>query len=90
MESLGCYVRLLPWGQTCTGLSKGRGLTGIGHSYNRYLAIASRVVRRSLQDDKRIAAEKRGEMELRFAKWEVRGNHLCRMALIPWIKHMQR
>jgi len=40
-------------------------------SYNRYLAIAARVVRRSLKDDLRIQAEKRGEMELRFAKWEV-------------------
>lgn len=41
------------------------------HSYNRYLAIAARAVRRSLKDDKRIAAERRGEMELRFAKWSV-------------------
>lgn len=40
-------------------------------SYNRYLAIASRVVRRSLKDDKRLLAEKRGEQELRFAKWTV-------------------
>jgi hypothetical protein len=28
-------------------------------------------VRRSLKEDKRIAAERRGESELRFAKWEV-------------------
>ncbi|PSR82328.1 mitochondrial ATP synthase epsilon chain-domain-containing protein [Coniella lustricola] len=41
-----------------------------GLSYNRYLAVASRVVRRSLKDDKRLLAERRGEMELRFAKWE--------------------
>lgn len=40
-------------------------------SYNRYLAVAGRVVRRSLKDDKRLAAERRGEMELRFSKWEV-------------------
>ncbi|KAH8677708.1 mitochondrial ATP synthase epsilon chain-domain-containing protein [Xylariales sp. PMI_506] len=40
-----------------------------GLSYNRYLAVASRVVRRSLKEDKRIAAERRGESELRFAKW---------------------
>ena len=40
-------------------------------SYNRYLAIASRVVRRSLKEDKRLQAERRGEMDLRFAKWEV-------------------
>lgn len=41
------------------------------HSYNRYISVASRVVRRSLKEDKRIAAERRGESELRFAKWEV-------------------
>jgi len=28
-------------------------------------------VRRSLQEEKRIVAERRGESELRFAKWEV-------------------
>ncbi|KAK5635274.1 hypothetical protein RRF57_010986 [Xylaria bambusicola] len=38
--------------------------------YNRYLAVAARAVRRSLKDDKRVAAERRGEMDLRFAKWE--------------------
>jgi len=36
------------------------------------LTVASRVVRRSLKDDKRLIAERRGESELRFAKWEVR------------------
>ncbi|KXT04814.1 hypothetical protein AC579_10089 [Pseudocercospora musae] len=41
-----------------------------GITYNRYLAVASRVVRRSLKEDKRIVAERRGEMDLRFAKWE--------------------
>ena len=40
-------------------------------SYNRYISVASRVVRRSLKEDKRIAAERRGVSELRFAKWEV-------------------
>jgi hypothetical protein len=40
-------------------------------SYNRYIAVASRVVRRSLKEDKRVIAERRGESELRFAKWEV-------------------
>lgn len=40
-------------------------------SYNKYLSIAARVVRRSLKDDKRLAAEKRGVSELRFAKWTV-------------------
>ncbi|KAA8620536.1 Proteasome subunit alpha type [Pyrenophora tritici-repentis] len=40
-----------------------------GLTYNRYIAVASRVVRRSLKEDKRIAAERRGESELRFAKW---------------------
>ncbi|KAI0202501.1 mitochondrial ATP synthase epsilon chain-domain-containing protein [Astrocystis sublimbata] len=41
-----------------------------GLTYNRYLTVASRVVRRSLKEDKRVAAERRGEMDLRFAKWE--------------------
>lgn len=40
-------------------------------SYNRYLAIAARVVRRSLKEGPRLQAERRGEMELRFAKWQV-------------------
>jgi len=48
----------------------------IGIRYNRYLAIAARVVRRSLQEEKRVAAERRGETDLRFAKWDVRGYHL--------------
>jgi hypothetical protein len=43
------------------------------HSYNRYLAVAARVVRRSLKEEKRIAAERRGQQELRFAKWSVSG-----------------
>ena len=43
----------------------------IDHSYNRYLAVAARVVRRSLKEGERLKAERRGEMELRFAKWEV-------------------
>ncbi|EMF15449.1 uncharacterized protein SEPMUDRAFT_147336 [Sphaerulina musiva SO2202] len=41
-----------------------------GITYNRYLAVASRVVRRSLKEDQRLKAERRGEMDLRFAKWE--------------------
>ncbi|CEJ85588.1 Putative Mitochondrial ATP synthase [[Torrubiella] hemipterigena] len=41
-----------------------------GLTYNRYLAIAARAARRSLKEDKRIIAERRGGMELRFAKWE--------------------
>lgn len=40
-------------------------------SYNRYLSIAARTVRKSLKDDLRVKAEQRGQMELRFAKWEV-------------------
>ncbi|KAL1648000.1 hypothetical protein SLS58_002325 [Diplodia intermedia] len=41
-----------------------------GLTYNRYLAIASRVVRRSLKEEQRLAASRRGESDLRFAKWE--------------------
>lgn len=46
------------------------------YSYNRYLAVAARVVRRSLKEDKRLAAERRGEMDLRFAKWSVRTSRI--------------
>ncbi|OAQ97269.1 hypothetical protein LLEC1_03164 [Akanthomyces lecanii] len=41
-----------------------------GLTYNRYLAIAARTIRRSLNEEKRLAAERRGDMELRFARWE--------------------
>ncbi|EAA26885.1 hypothetical protein GE21DRAFT_2699 [Neurospora crassa] len=41
-----------------------------GITYNRYLAVASRALRRSLKEDKRIIAERRGEAaEVKFAKW---------------------
>ncbi|KAH8878985.1 hypothetical protein GQ53DRAFT_589978, partial [Thozetella sp. PMI_491] len=40
-----------------------------GITYNRYLAVASRVVRRSLKEESRLVAERRGESDLRFAKW---------------------
>lgn len=42
------------------------------HSYNRYIAVASRALRRSLKEDKRILAERRGESaDIKFAKWSV-------------------
>ncbi|CAK7566587.1 MAG: hypothetical protein SEPTF4163_004535 [Sporothrix epigloea] len=41
-----------------------------GLSYNRYLSIAGRAVRRSLKEDKRIAAERRGNLDVRFSKWQ--------------------
>lgn len=40
-------------------------------SFNRYLAVAARVVRRSLKEQPRLQAERRGDMDLRFAKWTV-------------------
>lgn len=40
-------------------------------SYNRYLAVAARAVRRSLKDGPRLQSERRGQMDLRYAKWEV-------------------
>ncbi|KAL8892125.1 MAG: hypothetical protein Q9215_000882 [Flavoplaca cf. flavocitrina] len=40
-----------------------------GLTYNRYLAVAARVVRRSLKEQPRLQAERRGEMDLKFAKW---------------------
>ncbi|KAL4917165.1 mitochondrial ATP synthase epsilon chain-domain-containing protein [Aspergillus aurantiobrunneus] len=41
-----------------------------GLTYNRYLAVAAQAVRRSLKDGPRLASERRGTMDLRFAKWE--------------------
>ncbi|EGY15868.1 uncharacterized protein VDAG_07032 [Verticillium dahliae VdLs.17] len=42
-----------------------------GITYNRFLAVSARAVRRSLKEDKRIIAERRGAVaEIRFAKWE--------------------
>ncbi|KAL1999501.1 hypothetical protein VTN02DRAFT_4431 [Thermoascus thermophilus] len=41
-----------------------------GLTYNRYLAVAARAVRRSLKEGPRVAAERRGQMDLRFAKWK--------------------
>lgn len=49
------------------------------NSYNRYLAVASRVVRRSLKEDKRILAERRGESDLRFSKWSVSSKSFFRV-----------
>jgi hypothetical protein len=50
-------------------------------SYNRYLAVAARVVRRSLKEGPRLQAERRGEMDLRFAKWEV--SYCVHQCLLP-------
>ncbi|ELR01727.1 hypothetical protein VC83_00957 [Pseudogymnoascus destructans] len=41
-----------------------------GLSYNKYLSVAARVVRRSLKEEQRVAAERRGVSELRSARWE--------------------
>ncbi|KKZ64642.1 F-type H+-transporting ATPase subunit epsilon [[Emmonsia] crescens] len=41
-----------------------------GLTYNRYLAIAARTVRRSLKEEPRLQAERRGQMDLKFAKWQ--------------------
>ena len=50
-------------------------------SYNRYLAVAARVVRRSLKEGPRLQAERRGEMDLKFAKWEV--SYCVHQCLLP-------
>ncbi|KAI5852245.1 mitochondrial ATP synthase epsilon chain-domain-containing protein [Tricharina praecox] len=41
-----------------------------GFSYNRYLAIAARVIRKSLKEEARVKADRRGPIELKFVKWE--------------------
>ena len=58
---------------TAIPAGKGEAPANNSHnSYNRYLAIAARVVRRSQKEDLRVQAERRGEMDLRFATWSVR------------------
>lgn len=41
-----------------------------GLTYNRALAVAGRALRAGLKEDKRIIAERRGQTDLRFFKWE--------------------
>jgi hypothetical protein len=53
------------------GLLSASRADGEIYSYNKYLSVAARVVRRSLKEEKRLQADKRGDMELRFAKWSV-------------------
>ena len=38
--------------------------------YNKYTQIAARAVRKSLKEDKRVVAEKRGITALRYQHWE--------------------
>ena len=53
-------------------------------SYNRYLAVAARVVRRSLKEEQRLVAERRGESDLRFAKWTVSSYPGSRRVEMPY------
>ncbi|BFZ57988.1 hypothetical protein PYCC9005_005046 [Savitreella phatthalungensis] len=39
-------------------------------SYNRYASICAATVRKSLKEQARLQAEKRGDIELRYAKWD--------------------
>ena len=77
VESVRSYVRHnSAWTPSITPIEelchqREQELTRLSNSYNKYLSVAARVVRRSLKDDKRLQAERRGEMELRFAKWNV-------------------
>ncbi|RHZ68815.1 hypothetical protein Glove_293g7 [Diversispora epigaea] len=41
-----------------------------GLSYLKYTQICARAVRNSLKDDLRLAAQRRDEQGLKFAKWE--------------------
>lgn len=54
------------------------------HSYNRYISVASRVIRRSLKEEQRIIAERRGQSELRFAKWEVSLRQMGAWSTAAW------
>ncbi|RCI17235.1 hypothetical protein L249_2444 [Ophiocordyceps polyrhachis-furcata BCC 54312] len=61
-----------------------------GLTYNHYLAIAARTVRRCLKEDKRIAAERHGESDVRFVKWEDAPTTLLAMQQRkwPWETHL--
>ncbi|KAJ7702958.1 mitochondrial ATP synthase epsilon chain-domain-containing protein [Mycena olivaceomarginata] len=39
-------------------------------TYNKYTQITARAVRNSLQENQRLAAEKRGLTALRYQNWE--------------------
>lgn len=62
------------WIQFCSILPRPGDQTNNEYSYNRYLAVAARTVRRSLKEGPRAQAERRGLVDLRFAKWEVRSS----------------
>lgn len=62
--------------------------TVLRDSYNRYLAIAARALRRSLKEGPRLQAEKRGEMDLRFARWEV-GQGINHLSIVELMKERQ-
>lgn len=38
--------------------------------YNKYAQVAAKVIRNSLKDEARVAAARRNEMSLKYAKWE--------------------
>lgn len=73
VESVRSYVcgNHLPDPDCARCASLGALTDGCLNSYNKYLSVAAQAVRRSLKEDKRIVAERRGLMELRFAKWSV-------------------
>jgi hypothetical protein len=56
-------------------------------SYNKYLQIAARVIRKSLKEEARIKAEKRGPLELRYVKWEV-GIPFTMRLLLHWVEEV--
>jgi hypothetical protein len=41
-------------------------------SYNKYLSIAARAIRRSLKEEQRLKAERREQIDLRFSLWQAR------------------
>lgn len=79
LESRRLNVRLLTLIQQFALICRSQSLTGgtldLENSYNKYLAVAARAVRRSLKDTQRLNAERRGQSDLKFAKWEVSHIH---------------
>jgi F-type H+-transporting ATPase subunit epsilon len=54
-------------------------------SYNKFAQITARAVRSSLKDDLRVAAEKRGQTNVRYQQWQDgKGGAQVRCVLNVW------
>lgn len=82
LEASRSYVCLLPPAMTPGVAGSGRALPAKrrkreafanreSRSYNKYLTVAARAVRKGLKEEHRLASERRGQTDLKFSNWEV-------------------